>query len=901
MRRRLLLVIVAPIVALGVLGYQLFAESDRQVDFAESTSRITEILVEIAALDDSLGDEALLATNLVAAQAQTTPSEFAQISKKTDDAFLRLELAIQQDPKAVRVFNDVLPVVRDSVRASNEVPADFISALQIADRYSTSRHELLNAATTYTAYDKPLADSEVIALIALIEARSGHLDERLTVDIALQFDRWTPAQAGTVGAAIASQQNFLALADAMSARDIPHPTEDLAMFRRGLTASTESMVLGRSQDQWHAASDQWRDSLRIAVLDQSDALVKRAQSAEESASDKRLFTLAGVAAALVASLAIASALSERLVRRVRRISDAASGLTFGSHPATEIGDRRGDEIGALAQSFDKMSARVKRASDARDVEASVLEQIATGAPLAEILAACSTLLAPGWTFRLDNRANNRARVRMNEVDNDAPEPKVILIDRDGRVHAILHELEHAPSAEHRLACSLAQTAVRRTVDLDRLRERATRDPLTGLLNRRAIVAGLSERSYGGEPSVIYLDLDHFKHVNDEHGHERGDAMLRNVATELSKVALQHNGLVGRLGGDEFLLVVDADDDDQLTEIALQIRDALALLAESIGTAVSASIGCTRSNGFQSPEDLMAESDAAMYRAKASGRNGVVVADLSLRREIVASRELDEQLLEPSNTDGFELHFQPIWAADETTPVAFEALTRWRNEHGERVPPTQIFAVAERLGVAPKLDAEILRAVLRQIVDWKNAGWNVPPVSVNVSAQTVSSSAWVASVIDAVAAAGVSPQSIVLELTESALIADLKVAGERLQRLRDTGIKIAIDDFGSGYSSLGYLSQLPIDILKIDRRFIDRIDVNFANQAIVQSVGALATKLGISAVIEGIERTEELRTVSQLTTALLQGYLLGRPIPAHEVTPLLAGPVAPTPALLAASV
>jgi diguanylate cyclase (GGDEF)-like protein/PAS domain S-box-containing protein len=417
---------------------------------------------------------------------------------------------------------------------------------------------------------------------------------------------------------------------------------------------------------------------------------------------------------------------------------------------------------------------------------------------------------------------------------------------------------------------------------EQLRHLALHDSLTGLPNRTLILDRLEQalarvRREGGTLAVAVIDIDHFKLVNDSYGHPVGDQLLVDVAQRLTE-SLRGCDSAGRLGGDEFIVVCenlrDAADIDLL---AARLRAAVRVPIDVGGTPLvaSASVGCTTGTADSTADQLVAEADAALYRAKSGGRGRYELFDEDMRRSSVEQLEMRSELEAALAGDEFELHYQPI--LDRSGAVSgFEALLRWRHPVRGLLLPGAFLDV---LGDSD-LDAPVTRWVLRRachdIAALGHREQCAPFVSVNLSPRQLSRAGIACDVRGALADAGLPTDRLWLEITEDHLVAANQRAG--VESLRALGCRIALDDFGTGYSGLTYLQQLPVDVLKIDRQFIARVVNDPVSARITEAVTDLAALLHIDVVAEGVETAEQAEAVSRMGIDYVQGYYFGRPAP-----------------------
>jgi diguanylate cyclase (GGDEF)-like protein/PAS domain S-box-containing protein len=446
------------------------------------------------------------------------------------------------------------------------------------------------------------------------------------------------------------------------------------------------------------------------------------------------------------------------------------------------------------------------------------------------------------------------------------------VDSDGTVSGII-------------AVSRDLTDRKRVEDL--LADRAVHDPLTGLANRVLFTDRLDQSimRLDREPgmlAVMFLDLDHFKVVNDSLGHGAGDALLVDIAQRIGGVARRID-TVARFGGDEFVV---------LCERLAGIEDA-AMIAERIAHAVAvpctydgrqlhptASIGIAMAaSGDTTAEILVRDAEAAMYQAKDRGRGhgSYHFFDAGVRERAVKRLVVEHELREALDNHEFTLQYQPLWHLPAREISGFEALIRWERADGMR-SPAEFIPVAEESGLIVEIGQFVLDEALRRLADW-NARHAGPPLTmaVNLSARQLSDPRIADDVAEALVRHDVRPDLLTLEVTETALLEEGMSSVEAFDRLSRLGVRLALDDFGTGYSSLGHLRRYPVDILKIDRMFVEGLDRTRDESAIVGAVTAMAHALGMTTVGEGVETEEQLVALERLGCDEGQGYLLARPL------------------------
>ena len=406
------------------------------------------------------------------------------------------------------------------------------------------------------------------------------------------------------------------------------------------------------------------------------------------------------------------------------------------------------------------------------------------------------------------------------------------------------------------------------------------------------------RRSSGALAVLYVDVDHFKHVNDTLGHNAGDEVLIEAADRLRSAA-RESDTVARIGGDEFLILCeDVEHLHAATVIAQRFLDVIdtPFAFETHDARVTLSIGIAFSaDGAETAETLLQNADLALYRAKEAGRARFEVFGETLRHQVTVRRELELALRQAVPRDELRVHFQPIIAAATGTIVNFEALARWERPGYGLVPPAEFIPIAEETGLIAELGAWVLEDACNQAASWATRWPNRRiGVSVNLSGHQLLNGSIVEVVQHALETSRLDPRLLTLELTESTLIDHSTNSEPLLRALRSLGVSLAIDDFGTGYSSLTYLRRLPINVVKIDQSFIRAIGTEREDAAIVAAVINLARNLNLQVVAEGIETPQQLATLIQLNCEHLQGYLFSKPKPADELaqlieqtTPLLA--------------
>jgi diguanylate cyclase (GGDEF)-like protein len=488
-------------------------------------------------------------------------------------------------------------------------------------------------------------------------------------------------------------------------------------------------------------------------------------------------------------------------------------------------------------------------------------------------------------------------------DDQRRDVEFTVVDLDagtgGRVHAmLLQDISHRREAERR--------AQEHQLSLQHL---ATHDALTGLPNRTYLNEELprliDEAARRGDSlSILYIDCDNFKNINDSRGHSIGDDYLRNVARRL-RDSIASPDLVVRMGGDEFLVVtrhygLEPDSAAIAERVAVALKKPVRLgeatysATTSIGLSVYPRDATTMS-------ELLRSADIALYEAKARGRDNVQMFDSAMNKRVHTRLALEQDLRSAVNRDAIEIHLQPIVDIRSGRLVSFEALARWNDPRHGSVPPLQFIEVAEASDLIVELGECVFRNVARQIANWQRAGLKPVPVAVNVSAKQLKRSNLPERLVAIAHEFDIAPHQLEVELTESVAMQDSEQHVAKLHALRDLGVRVSVDDFGTGYSSLAYLRNLPIDYLKIDRTFVRDMNVDRNDAAIVRAIISMAQSLHLGTVAEGIETREHASQLLALGCSTGQGYFFAKPMPAHETNELLrtmrgSAPIATGPSL-----
>ncbi|MBW4468161.1 MAG: EAL domain-containing protein [Pegethrix bostrychoides GSE-TBD4-15B] len=487
-----------------------------------------------------------------------------------------------------------------------------------------------------------------------------------------------------------------------------------------------------------------------------------------------------------------------------------------------------------------------------------------------------------------------------------------------------------------LAGAFNHMAEQLQLSFNALQYNAHHDPLTGLLNQTAFRLQLREaiarRDYflsqssdwssdwssqqssqqiGQQASqqssycfaILFLDLDYFKLVNDSLGHLIGDQLLVAVTQRLQAIVIKHqaiadrladNNVIARFGGDEFVILLDPIQDIQdATQLANQISHELQKPFNISGNEVfiSTSIGIVIStNGGAQPESFLRNADIALYRAKANGKASYELFDAVMHTQAVTRLQLETDLRRAIEQQELKIYYQPIIEIHSCRIAGFEALLRWHHPTQGWVSPAEFIPIAEETGLIVRLGEWVLHQACVQMQRWQQqfAGCAALTLSVNLSSRQFFQADFLESLEQTLARTGLSPENLKLEITESIFINTGEATKAKLRRIKQFGVQLSIDDFGTGYSSLSYLHRFPIDTLKIDRSFIQRLQPTQDNLEIVEAIVVLAHKLGMTTVAEGVETATQLQLLRQIGCEQIQGFLFSRPVEASKIAAMLIG-------------
>jgi diguanylate cyclase (GGDEF)-like protein/PAS domain S-box-containing protein len=435
---------------------------------------------------------------------------------------------------------------------------------------------------------------------------------------------------------------------------------------------------------------------------------------------------------------------------------------------------------------------------------------------------------------------------------------------------------------------------------EQLAHQANFDPLTGLANRNLLQDRLGQaiagaRRAGGTVAAVFLDIDNFKMVNDSLGHNVGDELLRRVAERL-KSCVRESDTVARLGGDEFVLVLNASREAEtgslesdvtalMHKLLTNVSSPLTLGERPVRPTCSIGVAMYPQDGAD-PDTLLRNADAAMYRAKELGRNRFQFFTADVHERIRHRMELESSLRLALERDEFEIHYQPQVGIAEGGIQGVEALLRWRHPELGLIPPGHFISFAEETGLIVPIGEWVLRRACKQNKAWQDAGLPKIPIAVNMSAKQCEQDDVDRIVRSALADSGLEPRYLELEITESISMANPEQSVPLMQRLKDTGVSLSIDDFGTGFSNLSYLRRFPVDRLKIDLSFVREITTDAGSLAISEAIITMSHSLNLQVVAEGVESEGQLQLLGARNCDLMQGYLYSPPVAADAFARLL---------------
>ena len=494
----------------------------------------------------------------------------------------------------------------------------------------------------------------------------------------------------------------------------------------------------------------------------------------------------------------------------------------------------------------------------------------------------------------DDRAMTDAAIQraMTIEDNFDMQCRVIWPDQTTHWLAVKGQATRGASGRAERVVGVTTDITTRKLTEERIAFLAHHDSLTGLPNRLLLQDRIGQAIALGHRNntrvaVLFIDLDHFKNINDSLGHQLGDELLQMVATRIQR-CLREVDTVSRLGGDEFVIVIpeladNKEEDNDLSAVAIKLLDTLAanfhLQTHDLHITASIGISIYPSDG-DNAETLMRNADTAMYHAKECGRSQYQF--FTGEMNIAAQQRLSLQTLlrRSLQSDDFSLHYQPLFSAANPRLLGFEALLRWRNPDGVTVRPADFISAAEDSGLIIPIGEWVIREACRTAARWQKCGYALR-MSVNVSPVQLRRGSFVDTVTSALAESGADPRQLEIEITERVIVGGDAQSLSALREIDALGIQIAIDDFGTGYSGLSYLKQFPIDTVKIDQSFIRDLTLDPNDEAIVRAIIAMSKSLKLNIVAEGVEHAKQLSLLKELGCDMVQGYFFSKPMSEKE--------------------
>jgi diguanylate cyclase (GGDEF)-like protein len=449
-----------------------------------------------------------------------------------------------------------------------------------------------------------------------------------------------------------------------------------------------------------------------------------------------------------------------------------------------------------------------------------------------------------------------------------------------------------------LANVLADALERQAIE-DDIRHRALHDQLTGLPNRTLFLDRLEHtlaalRRRGGMAAILFLDLDHFKLVNDSLGHHVGDELLAAAAPRLRQ-AVRASDTVARFGGDEFGILLEAiADEADAAHMAERVAAAFSrpFVLEGAEHFVSASVGIAVAHGTELPEELIRDADAAMYRAKERGRARYELFDEVMRSRAISRLRIENDLRRALERQELLVEYQPMVSLTDGSIWSVEALVRWQHPNRGLVMPSEFLPIAEGNGLIEPIGRWVLEQACRQAGHWYRARPDDAPVgiSVNLSALQIARPELPELVLASVRAGGLDPACLSLEIKERSMVGDFDALQEALDALKALGVRLVLDDFGMGHSSFTYLTRLPLDAIKVDRSFVDGLGTNGRDTAITEAIVAMARALSLEVIAAGVETQAQAEALVAMGCRLAQGYHFSRPVLPARISEMLQGGV-----------
>lgn len=523
-------------------------------------------------------------------------------------------------------------------------------------------------------------------------------------------------------------------------------------------------------------------------------------------------------------------------------------------------------------------------------------------PAAQIAGHIAARSIAGWCIENQETAFLRRGVRDSRQSKEGEQLKnkarlgsmvCVPLVHNNQCRGVIYihrKVEQADFTEHEIKmfsiiANQTSIALHRHELLEEIQHLAYYDNLTGLPNRYTFEKTLADTieihsDQQRAIAVLFIDLDGFKAVNDNLGHRIGDELLKQLSTRLSK-QLGGSGTLARLGGDEFAIILPDTTEDQAHSLSTRLLEVLAetFTIENANVKIGASIGlsCYPDHAAEAGE-LIKKSDMAMYTAKNHGKGITCIYNPRFAERYEKRAQLEQDLKRAIDDQQFELYYQPKVCSISHVVSGVEALIRWNHPHRGMVSPAEFIPVAEESGLIQEIGTWVIDQACRDGGVFRRAGLDIS-VAVNISAQQFAKSNFSETVIELLDKHKFPGRNFELEVTESVVMKDVALVVQRLERLRSKGIKIAIDDFGTGYSSLKYLEDLPLDVLKIDKAFVDKLDGTVRSESLVKTIILMAESFGLTTVAEGVETAAQVKRLRQLGCEYIQGYYFSKPVPA----------------------
>ncbi|HEX5821044.1 MAG TPA: EAL domain-containing protein [Solirubrobacterales bacterium] len=506
----------------------------------------------------------------------------------------------------------------------------------------------------------------------------------------------------------------------------------------------------------------------------------------------------------------------------------------------------------------------------------------------------------------DWQTESRFRESKLQVDSEMRSAAAVLIKAKGDPYGVLgvgsripHRFTQDEVSFMQAIANVLANAIERRRNEERTQHEALHDPLTGLPNRNLFLDRLQHAlsvaaRRGTAVAVLFLDLDQFKLVNDSLGHAAGDELLAAVAPRIEQ-ALRPGDTVARFGGDEFaVLAEDIGNERGATRIAERIAEVLShpFILREREHFVSASVGIAIGEGQEPPEALIRDADSALYRAKEHGRGGYEIFDEVMRSRVIEHMQIENDLRRAIQRGELELHYQPVIKLGDGSIVALEGLLRWNHPDRGLVGPLGFIPVAEESRLILPIGRWVIEQACRQAAAWQQLHPDSAPISVavNLSERQIADPDLISHIEGSVEANRIDPSSLWLELTETTLLDDTAFVERTLESLKGLGVRLVLDDFGVGFSSLGHLKRLPISMIKLDRSFVENLTEGSHDAAIVRAVNEMADTIGIGVIAEGVETDQQVRMARALGCGYAQGFHFSEPVPVSHVEDLLERPM-----------